>query len=66
MTHLNDPAENEDFDYSQGEGRIARFKAARAILNAQIQAKITERTQEPRKIVCHHPPIPPGFFNTND
>jgi len=34
----------------------ARFTAQRAILNAQIQAKITDGTYKPEKIICRFTP----------
>ncbi len=41
----------------------AQFSARRAILNAQIQAKITDGTYKPEKIICRIPSrtIPIGY-----
>ena len=48
--------------------RSARFKATRAILNAQTQAKITDGSFQSRMIVCKLLPhgMPKGFGSDMD
>mgnify|MGYP000547111512 CR=1 FL=1 len=50
------PAEDHSEHIEDVPTLSARFKAQRAILNAQTQAKITGGTYRPEKIICRFTP----------
>lgn len=50
------PAEDDSEHIEVVPTASARFRAQRAILNAQIQAKITDGTYKPSKIICRFEP----------
>jgi PIN domain nuclease of toxin-antitoxin system len=50
------PAEDDSEHIEDVPTLSAQFSAHRAILNAQIQAKITDGTYKPSKIICRFEP----------
>lgn len=65
MTNKKDPLKQDDFDYSKGAGRIARFKATRAILEASKQISVDSSIPKKMKPTCIMPrgTKPPKFLS---
>lgn len=61
MSNKKDSLNQEDFDYSEGAGRIARFKATRAIHDASKQIRLGSDAPKKMMVACILPRnvIPP-------